>query len=160
MYTIGLDVVFSLRPWSAQIPTGFPVSHSTWDTSRQILKFHIQGFHLLWRTFPCTSTISQSAILKSRNLLDNFRINENYQGFRLFPFRSPLLRESLRFLFLRLLRCFSSPGFAPNQLCIHWQASNHYIGKVPPFGNPRIKACLRLPEAYRSLPRPSSPHLT
>ena len=27
---------------------------------------------------------------------------------------------------------------------------------VSPFGNPRIDACLRLPEAYRSLPRPSS----
>ena len=30
-------------------------------------------------------------------------------------------------------------------------------GRVSPFGNPRIKACLQLPEAYRSLPRPSSP---
>ena len=31
--------------------------------------------------------------------------------FGLFPFRSPLLRESIAFfLFLRLLRCFSSPG--------------------------------------------------
>lgn len=30
-------------------------------------------------------------------------------------------------------------------------------GGVAPFGNPRIKACLLLPEAYRSLPRPSSP---
>lgn len=29
-------------------------------------------------------------------------------GFLLFPFRSPLLRESLCFLFLILLRCFSS----------------------------------------------------
>ena len=28
--------------------------------------------------------------------------------------------------------------------------------RVAPFGNPRIKACVRLPEAYRSLPRPSS----
>ena len=28
---------------------------------------------------------------------------------------------------------------------------------VAPFGNPRIKACWRLPVAYRSLPRPSSP---
>ena len=28
---------------------------------------------------------------------------------------------------------------------------------VPPFGNPRIEACVPLPEAYRSLPRPSSP---
>lgn len=28
---------------------------------------------------------------------------------------------------------------------------------VSPFGNPRIKACSRLPMAYRSVPRPSSP---
>ena len=28
--------------------------------------------------------------------------------------------------------------------------------RVAPFGDPRIKACVRLPEAYRSLPRPSS----
>ena len=27
---------------------------------------------------------------------------------------------------------------------------------VPPFGDPRIKVCLPLPGAYRSLPRPSS----
>lgn len=27
---------------------------------------------------------------------------------------------------------------------------------VSPFGHPRIDTCLRLPEAYRSLPRPSS----
>ena len=30
-------------------------------------------------------------------------------------------------------------------------------GWVAPFGNPRIKACSRLPEAFRSVPRPSSP---
>src|SRR5215510_3538701 len=29
-------------------------------------------------------------------------------------------------------------------------------GRVVPFGNLRINACLPLPEAYRSLPRPSS----
>ena len=29
--------------------------------------------------------------------------------------------------------------------------------RVAPFGDLRINACLRLPEAYRSLPRPSSP---
>jgi hypothetical protein len=33
--------------------------------------------------------------------------------FGLFRFRSPLLTESLRFLFLRLLRCFTSAGLAP-----------------------------------------------
>ena len=29
--------------------------------------------------------------------------------------------------------------------------------RVVPFGNPRIRACLQLPAAYRSLSRPSSP---
>ena len=28
---------------------------------------------------------------------------------------------------------------------------------VAPFGDPGITACLQLPQAYRSLPRPSSP---
>ena len=30
-------------------------------------------------------------------------------------------------------------------------------GRVSPFGHPRINACVPLPLAYRSLPRPSSP---
>jgi hypothetical protein len=30
-------------------------------------------------------------------------------------------------------------------------------GRVSPFGHPRIKACSRLPMAFRSVPRPSSP---
>jgi hypothetical protein len=33
----------------------------------------------------------------------------------------------------------------------------HYLPRVPPFGHPRIKACKRLPGAFRSLLRPSSP---
>ena len=32
----------------------------------------------------------------------------------------------------------------------------YYPQRVSPFGNPRVKACLQLTEAYRSLPRPSS----
>ena len=42
--------------------------------------------------------------------------------FGLFPFRSPLLRKSIVFfLFLRVLRCFSSPGSPvyTMYLCIH-----------------------------------------
>ncbi len=31
------------------------------------------------------------------------------------------------------------------------------LGGVAPFGDPRIKACSRLPKAFRSVPRPSSP---
>ena len=34
--------------------------------------------------------------------------------------------------------------------------TGHCPGRVPPFGYPWINACLRLPMAFRSLPRPSS----
>ena len=32
-----------------------------------------------------------------------------------------------------------------------------YPRRVSPFGHPGITACVQLPQAYRSLPRPSSP---
>ena len=57
-------------------------------------------------------------------------------------------------LFLWVLRCFSSPG-----LLLHTYVFSVWYpcGWVPPFGNPRVKACCQLAEAYRRLPRPSSP---
>ena len=78
-------------------------------------------------------------------------------GFRLFPFRSPLLGES-SFL--------SSPGgtemshfppLASSRLCIQRGMTGHDSRRVSPFGHPRVEACLQLSEDFRSLPRPSSP---
>ena len=59
------------------------------------------------------------------------------------------------FLFLRLLRCFSSPGslyIAMYSLCSDWSLSR----QVSPFRNPRINRYLLLPVAFRSLSRLSS----
>ena len=56
------------------------------------------------------------------------------------------------FLFLRVLRCFSSPR-SPPQLVD--SISSRYW--VVPFGNPRVNGYLLLTRAYRSLSRPSSP---
>src|SRR5437867_7652999 len=58
------------------------------------------------------------------------------------------------FLFLRVLRCFSSPGLLPS---LALRMIGLATDRVTPFGNPGITACLQLPQAYRSLPRPSSP---
>src|SRR6266850_3917729 len=78
-------------------------------------------------------------------------------GFRLIPFRSPLLRES-RFLSLPGGTEMSHfPPLASFRLCIQRTMTGHDSRRVPPFGHPRVEACLRLTEAYRSLPRPSSP---
>ena len=55
------------------------------------------------------------------------------------------------FFSIRLLRCFTSPTSPPRQ-----RGSPTFAGGVAPFGHLRIKGRLRLPEAFRSLPRPSS----
>ena len=49
---------------------------------------------------------------------------------------------------------FQFPAFAPIKKYMGDYPSD---SQVVPFGNPRIKDYLHLPEAYRSLSRPSSP---
>ena len=56
------------------------------------------------------------------------------------------------FLFLRVLRCFSSPRWPPT-----WLDDIPSGYRVVSFGYPRIKGYLHLPAAFRSLSRPSSP---
>src|SRR5947208_14521053 len=78
-------------------------------------------------------------------------------GFRLFPVRSPLLRESSFLSLPRGTEMSHFPPLASLRLCIQRVVMGHDSHRVSPFGHPRIEACLQLPEAYRSLPRPSSP---
>ena len=76
---------------------------------------------------------------------------EHALWFGLFPFRSPLLRKSL-FIF------FSSRYLDVSVLWVGFLSDNTpSVYWVVPFGDLRINACMQLPEAYRSLPRPSSP---
>ena len=59
------------------------------------------------------------------------------------------------FLFLRVLRCFSSPRSL--RLTMYSLSDLiFFIWVVSQFGNLRIEAYLQLPAAYRSLSRPSS----
>ena len=59
------------------------------------------------------------------------------------------------FLFLRLLRCFSSPGSLPYVMC--WRMDDWSLSsRVPPFRYPWIIAYVQLPKAFRSLSRLSS----
>ena len=114
------------------------------------IKLRLRDSHPLWSNFPERSSHSPCATAWSyypAYALPHMR-------FGLFPGRSPLLGESFDyFLFLKVLRCFSSLG-SPLRL----SADNYPSGNwVVPFGNPRIKGHLHLPAAYRSLSRPSSP---
>ena len=77
--------------------------------------------------------------------------------FGLFPLRSPLLGESHLLSFPGGTEMVHFPPFASRPLWIQGRTPGHDSGLVAPFGDPRVKACVRLTEAYRSLPRPSSP---
>ena len=59
------------------------------------------------------------------------------------------------FLFLPLLRCFSSRR-SPRYTMYSYNGDSVFHCRVPPFGYPRIADCVRLPVAFRSFLRPSS----
>ena len=76
-------------------------------------------------------------------------------GLGSFPFARRYSGNRCFFLFLRVLRCFSSPGSLPYVMdwrMDDWSSSS----RVSPFRDLRIKGYLLLPEAYRSLSRLSS----
>jgi hypothetical protein len=73
----------------------------------------------------------------------------NKVGLGFFLFARHYLGNHYCFLFLCLLRCFSSAGL---RIC-DWPSAS----QVSPFGNLRIDSYVPIPAAYRSLSRPSSP---
>lgn len=117
LFTIGHQGVFSLTRWSGQIPTKFHVLRGTWVCNLLLYSmFHLQDFHFLWSSVPehsITMNIHNPGPVRPDRLHPATPVIQRaqaitYYRFRLFPFRSPLLRESLCFLFLALLRWFSS----------------------------------------------------
>ena len=138
----------------------------TWEIHKEVQNFRLQDFHPLWSDFPDRSTSPELC-----NSLGKIRLPRTAPAtptmqrpyaltqcrFRLFPVRSPLLRKSLLFSVPGVTEMFQFTPFASRDLCVQSRILQVCPQWVSPFGNPRIKACLQLPEAYRSLPRPSSP---
>ena len=94
LFAIGHMLVFSLRGWSPYLHNGFLVSGATFLPS--LFSFRLQDFHFLWFIFSDNST--------------NFKKIANELGSFLFARR--YLENRCFFLFLLLLRCFSSQGIA------------------------------------------------
>jgi hypothetical protein len=72
--------------------------------------------------------------------------------FRLVPFRSPLLRESLLLSFPRGTEMFQFPRFPLAALCIQAGVTPHYGCRVSPFGHPRIEARSAAPRGLSQPP--------
>ena len=109
----------------------------------------VQGFHLLWRDFPDTSPRLNFAVSQSYN-------PEAAGTAAVWASPRSLATTggiTFCFLFLQVLRCFSSLRSPHSNSC----DSRPSAGWVAPFRNPRINGRLHLPAAFRSLPRLSSP---
>ena len=136
--------VFSLGAWSPQFPTGLACPVVLRNTGHQEPAF-------VYGTLTRFGGPSQTLRLAASQLCAGALQPHPFGWFGLLPFRSPLLRESS--LFLEVLRCFSSLG---SRSWLLPAARGHHPAWVSPFGHPRFSACTRLPEAFRSVPRPSS----
>jgi hypothetical protein len=73
--------------------------------------------------------------------------------FGLFPFRSPLLRESRLLSIPRGTEMFQFPRLPLPVLCVQTGVTGHYPSRVSPFGHPRVIARLT---AYRGLSQPAT----
>ena len=132
---------------------------TTWVFLKRVIRF-------IYRTFTFCGSLSQydsitDNFCNSLYILQNILKNpttpnaQRLQAWHAFglgctPFAHHYLGHLLRFLFLRLLRCFTSPGCRPRKGRMDCSM------QVSPFRHPRIKGCLLLPAAFRSWLRLSS----
>ena len=102
------------------------------------LCFRLQGYHLLWPDFPDCSASTRRITTTG-----------------LVPFRSPLLRESRLISFPPVTEMFQFTGFASHT----YEFSVRYLlrGGFPHSEIAGSKVVCHLADAYRRLPRPSSP---
>ena len=114
------------------------------------------GQHFTYGTITlCGPAFQLCSVILTKSLSSVLqpRVCRNKTGLGFFPFARHYLGNHSCFLLLRLLRCFSSAGSPPALQ----RDPRPSTGGVAPLGNLRINAYLQLPEAYRSLSRPSSP---
>ena len=147
--TIGHTGVFSLGGWSPQLHARTLVPGVTQELHRlRSHRLRLPGSHRLWRPVPGDFGWR----LRTRPWVLQPRRHKEH-GLGLGPFRSPLLRASRLISLPPGTEMFQFPGFALASKTSDGLAPR----RVAPFGHPGINACVPLPLAYRSLPRPSSP---
>ena len=99
--------------------------------------------------FPKTLLLSFSSLLQS------ITPDRTRSGLGSFPFARRYSENRCFFLFLRVLRCFSSPGSPP--YVMYWRMDDWgLLSRVSPFRYLRLNGYLLLPAAFRSLSRLSS----
>ena len=147
--TIGHQVVFRLGGWSPRLPTRFLVSGGTLDSATsdsvfayEALTLYCRPSHAVLLTYPSKKLSSTPNILL-RPVWPLPLSLATTRGISVDVSSSSYLDVSVQ----------TVPHL---HLFYSMQVSTVLPWRVSPFGYLRIKAYLRLPEAFRSLSRPSS----
>ena len=104
-------VVFSLTGWSPCLPSGFLVSRRTPDSAKPFLVFAygiVTLFDLPFKTVRLTSLVLYRG---------PYPADISVCGLGSSDFARHYFRNRFYFLFLRVLRCFSSPGSPRIPMC-------------------------------------------
>ncbi len=142
---IGLPGVFSLAGWCRLFRTGFLRPRPTQDSGPR-------------GTLACTGLSPSAATFSKRVPLCTPRFPPVLQppGACTGVWAVPLPLAATH----GIIVIFSSSGYldvsVPRVVATPERGAVPSARRVPPFGHLRIKGCLRLPAAFRSLPRPSS----
>ena len=111
LFAIGLSVVFSLSGWSPIIQPEFLVLRHTQVPPRLRSAFRLRGSHLLRLRFPADSAMRFLNRFSDGPITPRPLCND--PGLGSSPFARHYWGNRVYFLFLRVLRCFSSPRWPP-----------------------------------------------
>ena len=146
--SIGHWGVFSLTGWSPLLPTRFLVSRGTPDPACSLLS-SLTGLS------PSLAGLSRSVLLTLKLLSAVLTPPCSHDGLGSSHFARRYFGNRCFFLFLRLLRCFSSPGSLHIPMDLVYGTWGLLMW-VSPFRYLRLSGYLLLPAAFRSLSRLSS----
>ena len=132
-------------------PISHKVSRVSWYSGSRSL-----DTHFAYGAFTLSGWLSQNhSAIGSPHSLRSLTPRCTHPGLGSSGFARRYSRNRRFFLFLRLLRCFSSPGSPP--YVMDWRMdTGGLLQWVSPFRHPWIKGYLLLPMAFRSLSRLSS----
>jgi len=125
--------------------------------------FPVRGFHPLRRDLPVASMSFVTSWWHTAPPVDSHDpehatpVRLHVLGLGSLPFARRYLGGLIRFPFLQVLRWFNSLGWLPSLLYIQRVVTVLQTAGFPHSDTPGSSACCRLPEAFRRLPRPSSP---
>ena len=139
-------------------PRGFTCPAVLGNLSRESSSFNLRGFHPLWQTFPGPSTRIKICNSPARLQSDQDKphnpglttpVSLHKPGLGYSPFARRYLGNRGFFLFLGVLRCFSSPGRLYPPYIFRWKwhgmtrarfPDSEISGSKPVIGSPKLIA--------------------